>query len=121
MAHRKVYPFSQKDNGGDLVETAFLMQGLLTVKQYFKNGSHVKRHLCDTIQKIWEDVEWDWYRNGDQNRLYWHWSPDYEWQINMSVTGWNEALIVYVLAASSPTHPIPKAVYDEGWARNGAI
>jgi hypothetical protein len=38
----------------------------------------------------------------------------------MPVSGWNEALIVYVLAASSPTHPITKSVYDEGWARNGA-
>ncbi|MBN1789347.1 MAG: beta-glucosidase [Bacteroidales bacterium] len=117
----KVHPFSSKDDGGDLVETAFLVQGLLTVKAYFINGSTAEKALCDSITKIWEGVEWDWYRNGDQNRLYWHWSPNYAWQMNMPVTGWNEALIVYVLAASSPTHTITKEVYDAGWTRNGAF
>jgi hypothetical protein len=116
----KVYPFSQKDNGGDLVETAFLIQGLLTVREYFKNGSVDEKAMCDTITRIWEKVEWSWYRNNNQNRLYWHWSPDYNWYINMPISGWNEGMIVYVLAASSPTFPIPKIVYDEGWARNGA-
>lgn len=115
----KVFPFSLKDNGGDLVETAFLMQGLLTVKEYFKNGSSQEIDLCDTIQKIFENVDWTWYRRDSQNKLYWHWSPTYAWDMNMPVSGWNESLIVYVLAASSPTHTIPKVVYDEGWARNG--
>jgi hypothetical protein len=94
---------------------------LLTVKQYFINGSAAELALCDSVQKLWEGVEWDWYRNGDQNKLYWHWSPDYDWQMNMPIRGWNEALIVYVLAASSPAHSIPKSVYDEGWARNGSM
>jgi hypothetical protein len=115
-----VIPFGQIDNGGDLVETAFLMQGLLTTRQYFLDGSGAETALCDTIQKIWEGVEWDWYRKNNENKLYWHWSPTFEWQLNMTVSGWNEALIVYVLAASSPLHSIPKAVYEQGWARNGA-
>ncbi len=117
----KVYPFSPKDDGGDLVETAFLMQGLLTVREYFKNGSAEEKAMCDTIKKIWENVEWNWYRRNNQNVLYWHWSPNYDWYMNMPVTGWNEGLIVYVLAASSPAYSIPKTVYDEGWARNGAF
>ncbi|MFO7370896.1 MAG: glucoamylase family protein [Bacteroidales bacterium] len=116
----KVIPFGTKDNGGDLVETAFLMQGLLTAKQYFNSGPAEETALCDTIQKLWETVEWDWYRNGGQNKLFWHWSPNYGWEINMPVQGWNEALMVYVLAAASPTHPVPKTVYDQGWARDGA-
>jgi hypothetical protein len=114
----KVQPFSQKDNGGDIVETAYLMQGLLTVREYFRDGSPEEKEMCDTISSIWEAVEWDWYTNG-QNKLFWHWSPEYNWEMNMPVSGWNEALIVYVLAASSPTHPIDREVYDEGWARNG--
>lgn len=116
----KVIPFSPMDNGGDIVETAFLMQGLLTVREYFKNGTAGEKAMSDTIEKIWEKVEWSWYRRSNQNRLYWHWSPNYDWIMNMPVSGWNEALIVYVLAASSPTYSIPKIVYDEGWARNGA-
>lgn len=115
----KVIPFSPQDNGGDLVETAYLMQGLLTVKQYFINGSSAEKELCDSVDVLWRNVEWDWYRNNNQNRLFWHWSPDQGWAMNMPVSGWNEALIVYVLAAASPTHSITKEVYDEGWARNG--
>jgi hypothetical protein len=115
----KVIPFGTKDNGGDLVETAFLMQGLLTVNAYFKTGSSVEKEMCDTIQKLWKNVEWSWYRRDNQNKLYWHWSPNYNWDMNMPITGWNEALMVYVLAASSPTYSIPKTVYTEGWANNG--
>ncbi len=116
----KVYPFSTYDNGGDLVETAFLFQGLLTVKEYFKNGSQAELAMCDSIQKLWEEVEWSWYRKDSENVLYWHWSPNHGWTMNHHIRGWNEALIVYVLAAASPTFPITKEVYDEGWARNGA-
>jgi len=116
----KVVPFSTKDNGGDLVETAFLIQGLLTAKQYFNAGSASEKTMCDTIQKLWERVEWTWYQKSNENKLYWHWSPNYNWDMNMPVAGWNEALIVYVLAASSPTYAISKPVYTEGWARNGA-
>lgn len=117
----KVQPFGDRDNGADLVETAFMMQGLLTAQQYFSNGNREEKNLCDTIQKIWEDVEWTWFQQNEQQKLYWHWSPNYEWAINMPITGWNESLIVYILAASSPTYPIKKSVYDNGWARNGDI
>lgn len=117
----KVIPFGTKDDGADLVETAYLFEGLLAAKEYFKSGTTVEKNLCDTIQKLWERVEWSWFRQGNQNKLYWHWSPNYGWDMNMPIAGWNEALIVYVLAASSPSYSIPKAVYDEGWARNGAF
>jgi len=116
----KVIPFSSNDNGGDLVETAFLMQGLLTVREYFRDGSAAEQEMCNSITALWEAVEWSWYRKQDQNMLYWHWSPDRGWVMNMGVTGWNEALIVYVLAAASPSHSIPSGVYTNGWARNGA-
>ncbi|WP_437369883.1 glucoamylase family protein [Maribacter litoralis] len=116
----KMTPFSKKDNGGDLVETAFLIEGLLTVKEYFKDGNQREQELAQHIQQLWEEVEWDWYTKGE-NVLYWHWSPEYEWDMNFPVGGYNEALIMYILAAASPTHPISKEVYDQGWARDGAI
>jgi len=112
--------FSEKDNGADLVETSFLMQGLLTARQFFDGGGD-ETTLRNDINTIWNGVEWDWFRNGDQQVLYWHWSPDYEWQMNHPIRGWNECLITYVLAASSSTHAIPKSVYDNGWAQNGAM
>ncbi|MDA3905517.1 MAG: beta-glucosidase [Bacteroidales bacterium] len=117
----KAYAFSAKDNGGDLVETAFLVQGLLTVKQYFQNGNEREVALANKIQQLWEEVEWDWYTKDNSDVLYWHWSPDYGWEMNFPVGGYNEALIMYVLAASSPTHSISKDVYEKGWAKNGDI
>ena len=116
----KVLPFSKKDNGGDLVETAFLVQGLLTVSEYFKNGNEKEQLLVSKIDKLWKEVEWNWYTQG-KDVLYWHWSPEYAWEMNFPVGGYNECLIMYVLAAASPTYPITKKVYEEGWARNGAI
>ncbi|MBS1662635.1 MAG: beta-glucosidase [Bacteroidetes bacterium] len=109
-------PFSAKDNGGDIVETAYLLQGLLCARQYFTEATGLR----DSINKIWQTVDWNWYRQNNQNTLYWNWSPDQAWVVNVQVNGWNEALITYVLAASSP-NPIPKIVYDNGWARNGGI
>ncbi len=117
----KVIPFSTKDDGADLVETAFLLQGLLTVQSYFKNGNTAEKAMCDNIQTLWENVDWTWFQQNGQQKLYWHWSPNYSWDMNMPITGWNEGLIVYVLAASSPTHAITKSVYDSGFARNGAM
>ena len=116
----EVIPFSAFDNGGDIVETALLVQGLLTVRQYFNTSDPVEGAIRDMVDQIWMAVEWDWYTRGE-NVLYWHWSPDFGWIMDMQVNGWNEALIAYVLAASSPTHSISKKVYDEGWARHGKM
>ena len=117
----KAIAFSKKDDGADLVETAFLIQGLLVLRQYFSAQTSEETALRDKITAIWEAVEWDWFRQNGQNALYWHWSPNYDWAMNMRITGWNEGLIVYVLAAASPTHSIDRDVYTEGWARNGNI
>lgn len=117
----KVYPFSKKDNGGDLVETAFLVQGLLTVAEYFDGESEKEQELRFKINKLWEDVEWDWYTKNGEDVLYWHWSPEFGWDMSFPVGGYNECLIMYVLAAASPTHPISKDVYEKGWAKSGGI
>lgn len=116
----KVKPFSPNDDGGDLVETSYLLQGLLCVREYFKNGSEAEKALAAKIDMLWHEVEFDWYRNG-KNVLYWHWSPKNQWKMNFPVEGYNECLIMYFLAAGSPTHTIPAEVYHEGWARKGGI
>lgn len=117
----KVIPFSPKDNGGDLVETAFLVQGLLTVSEYFKNGNTREKELVLKINKFWEEVEWNWYTKNNEDVLYWHWSPNFEWEIDFKLSGYNETLITYILAAASPTYAITKEVYEKGWANNGSI
>lgn len=117
----KVKPFSKKDDGGDLVETAFMVQGLLTVAEYFKGGNAEEQKLVADINQLWEEVEWDWYTKGGQDVLYWHWSPNNGWEMNFPVGGYNECLIMYVLAASSPTHPVKPSVYHKGWTVDGQI
>jgi hypothetical protein len=111
-----VIPFSTKDNGADLVETAYLMQGLLCARQYFNGADATETSLRTDINTLWNNVEWDWFRQGNQNVLYWHWSPNYNWEMNVPIRGWNECLITYVLAASSSTHGVPATVYTNGWA-----
>jgi hypothetical protein len=116
-----VVPFAANDNGADLVETSFLMMGLLTVRQFFNGTDPAETTLRTDINTLWNEVEWDWFRQNGKKVLYWNWSPDFGWAVNVPVQGWNECLITYVLAASSTVHGITKAVYDSGYARNGAM
>ena len=116
----KVKPFGKKDNGGDLVESAFLIQGLLIAREYFKNGNETEKALAKKIDVLWREMDWTWYLNG-KDVLYWHWSPEYAWEMNFPLEGYNECLITYILAASSPTHTIPASAYHNGWARGGSI
>lgn len=115
-----VKPFGTKDNGGDLVETSFLTAGMITVREYFKSGTADEQDLALKFDLLWKGVDWDWYRN-NQNVLYWHWSPNYQWEMNFPLQGYNECLITYVMAAASTTHTITAVPYHQGWARNGAI
>ncbi len=115
-----VIPFGTKDDGGDIVETAYLCQGLIAVREYFKSGNSSELALAAKANLLWKGVEWDWYTQG-KNAMYWHWSPNYAWDINFKIEGYNECLITYILGVSSPTHPIPAAAYDIAWARNGGI
>jgi hypothetical protein len=109
--------FGTFDNGGDLVETSFLMQGLLAARQYFHSTNEKERALYDHITRLWEGVEWDWYReNSASDFLYWHWSPQWAWQIHHPLVGFNEVMITYLLAMSSPTHAVPVDLYYSGWA-----
>ncbi len=110
-----VIPFSTKDNGADLVETSYLVQGLLCARQYFNDAGAGETTLRNDINTICNRVEWSWFRNGNQNILYWHWSPNYNWEMNLPIKGWNECLITYVLAASSTTYSVPPVVYTSGW------
>ena len=117
----QVIPFSPQDDGGDLVETAFLAQGLICVREYFKNSTDPSEiALSQKADTLFKGIEWNWYTKGE-NTLYWHWSPNFEFDMNMALKGFDEVLITYVLAAASPTHTINKPVYTNGWARNGAI
>jgi len=109
--------FGMFDNGGDLVETSFLMEGLLVARQYFHGTSGPEQDLYRRITRLWETVEWDWYRTEPQSAfIYWHWSAEWAQQIHHPLIGFNEVMIAYLLAMSSPTHGVPVDMYYSGWA-----
>ena len=116
----KTIPFSRKDDGADLVESSYLFQGLLCVRQYFNGEAQIERELRNRINWLWNDVEWNWFTNGGQEVLYWHWSPNNGWAMNFPVRGFNECLIMYVLAASgsNETYAVGSNVYHRGWAES---
>lgn len=120
----KTMPFANpasKDNGGDIVESSFLAQGIIAARQYFASGNAREKAIAAKLDKLWREMEWSWYQKGGEDVVYWHWSPDYGWEKNFPLRGYNECLAVYLLGASSPTYPLTKATYYKGWARDGAI
>jgi len=116
----KVKPFGGKDDGGDIVETSYLVQGLICAKNYMKQDVPLEKTLAEKLDKLIRGVEWSWYQNG-KPALYWHWSPKYNWEMNFPIEGYNECLIAYILGASSPTYPLSPDTYHKCWARNGGI
>jgi len=115
-----VIPFSTYDNGGDIVETSFMIEGLLTARNYFNRNTPDEQQIVQKITSLWEAVEWDWYTRNNSGFIYWHWSPNYAWQMNMPIYGYMEAMIVYILAIASPTHPVSPAYWSSGWTTSNA-
>ncbi|MFI3332846.1 MAG: glucoamylase family protein [Rikenellaceae bacterium] len=113
--------FSSNDDGADIVESAFMYQGLLAAHQYFDKESDSESSIREIINSLWEGAQWDWFTQGGQDMLYWHWSPNYGWEKNLAITGFNECHITYILAASSPTHPIETSVYHNGWTSSNSF
>jgi hypothetical protein len=108
--------FGMYENGGDVVETSFLIEGLLAARQYFHASVKSEQSLDRRITHLWETVEWDWYRETPTSDfLYWHWSPQWAWQIHLPLIGFNEVMITYLLGIASPTHSIPANLYYSGW------
>lgn len=109
-------PFGRKDDGGDVVESAFMFQGLLCVRQYFTGNTAKETELRNKITWMWNEAEWNWYTRDGHDILYWHWSPNNGWTMNHQIRGWNECLIAYILAVASPNYPVSPRVYHQGWA-----
>jgi hypothetical protein len=111
-------PFSRKDDGGDIVETSFLIQGLLCARQYFERPTAAERNLRARIDRLWHEVEWNWHTRDGRHVLTWHWSPNHGWSADHEIRGWNECLITYLLAASAPRYAVEADVYHRGFAES---
>jgi len=110
----KSIPFDRLDDAADLVETSYLLMGFLCAREYFDKMVPKETYLRNRITSMWNVANWNWHTNRE-NKLYWHWSPNNGFDMNFPIWGWNECLITYIMAASSPYHSISKAVYDGTW------
>jgi hypothetical protein len=110
------FTFWQGNAGGDIVETAFLMAGLLCARQYFGAPGKRETALRRRIDALWQRVDWNWFTGGE-TILMWHWNPSDGFSNRHQIYGWDECLIAYVLAASSPTYRITPEPYHQGWAQ----
>jgi hypothetical protein len=106
---------------GDIVETSFMIEGLLTARQFFNGSSTEETAIRDRVNDIWHGIDWDFYRNGSMSGLCWNWSPTVGFDSSFIFHGWNETFITYLLAIASPTHPVPPSLYKAGWANGGSI
>ncbi|MCP9749714.1 beta-glucosidase [Ferruginibacter sp. HRS2-29] len=111
----KTIPFDRIDDGADIVETSYLMMGLLTAKEYFNGTTLKERYFQKRVEQMWNSANWNWHTNNDNKNLYWHWSPTNDFQMNFPVYGYDEALITYIMSASSKWHPISREVYNNCW------
>lgn len=114
----KTIPFGRKDDGADIVETSYLFEGLLCARQYFNEDTGKERELRGRINGLWNELEWDWFTRDGRDNIYWHWSPNNGWAMNFPIRGFNECLIVYVMAASADRYPVPASVYHRGWTQS---
>lgn len=112
----KTIKFSRKDDGADLVETSLLFEGLLCAREYFKENNKTENEVRNRITTLWNEIEWDWFTRNGEDVLYWHWSPNNDWAMDFPLHGYNEAMITYILAASSTRYPVSEKVYHKGWA-----
>lgn len=115
----KTIPFGRLDDGADIVETSYLFMGLLTARQYFNKNTPLEKYFRNRVNDMWRDADWNWHSKGDTKNLYWHWSPTNDFDMNFPVFGYDEALITYIVAAASKTHPISKELYENSWVKSG--
>lgn len=117
----KIMPtFGLYDDGADIVETSFLMEGLLSARGYFNRDTPQEQELRERITGLWRGVEWDWFNaTPAHDGLYWHWSPDFGFHTKNRLAGWNETMMPYLLGIASPTHPLAPELYYTGWCAEG--
>ena len=95
------------------VDSAFLLAGMLTAAVYFDGDTKTEQEIRTLADALYRRADWRWALNGGATLTH-GWKPEsgflpYRW------TGYDEALLLYVLALGSPTYPLPEESYA-AWA-----
>jgi hypothetical protein len=114
------YHFLDMENGQrawqselSTVDSAFLLAGMLTAAQYFDANNVTEQEIRRLADELYRRADWQWAQN-DGDTITHGWKPEtgflpYRWE------GYDEALLLYMLALGSPTYPISSAAYS-AWA-----
>lgn len=107
------------------VDTSLLLGGMLFAQSYYDRDTPTERRIRDLAEAIYRRVDWTWAQRpntGTQAANLPHsrgitmgWRPERGWETHDWV-GYNEGMLVYILAAGSPTHPVGRDAWDRGWA-----
>lgn len=112
------HPFGDQVKTGDLVETSFVMAGLIAAKEYYDNNNVIEKEIRDSVDSFINSVDWKFYASSGQY-LHWLWYSQTN-KFELPIRGWNESLITYILALAAPApHNISAEVYNKGWLNNG--
>jgi hypothetical protein len=96
------------------IDSTFLVAGMLAAGAYFDGDSAAEREIRDTAEALYARVDWQWALDGGL-AVRMAWSPERGFRA-ARWTGYNEAILLYVLGLGSPTHPLPPESYAE-WTR----
>jgi hypothetical protein len=97
------------------IDTALLIAGVLAAAAYFDGATADETRIRELARLLYERIDWTWMLAGGDTLCH-GWGPEngflaYRWE------GYDEALILYLLALGSPTSPIASASYD-AWCRS---
>lgn len=101
----------------DVRGTSHIMESLLIARQYFSAENPEEQSLRNNITKLWERINWNYFTDSKNADVLWNkWSPIDSTARSRPLGGFNESLSTYLLAMSSPTHPLAISAYTNGFA-----
>lgn len=108
------------------VDTTLMLGGVLFAQSYFDRGTADERRVRDMAEKLYARVDWTFMQRGPGDKpatnlpgskgLSMGWRPERGYESHDWV-GYNEGMLVYILALGSPTHAVGKDAWDQGWAK----
>jgi len=94
------------------IDTGLLMAGVLSAMSYFDRDTEREREIREIADFLYRRVEWDWAMRKSSGRMTMGWHPEKGF-IEAEWRGYNEAMILLIMAMASPTHPIPADAWDK--------
>ncbi len=92
------------------IDTALLLAGALFCQSYFDQPDPVEQSIRSLADSLYLRVDWNWFM-ADTTGLKTAWHPEHGFGPHIW-DGYDEAMILYILALGSPTHPLPESVWQ---------